>query len=302
MDGLQRALDSVVCELSDQNYEQSLAFYRFWFNIGQTYHQIPPGLIFDTILENRGINWTYHARGEIFHPTAHLILRFASDAESDPIFAPYNFRLQSRLCARILQEFFNSNLEAVWQGKYGNKWSLWADANLIARWANLGYVEKTAIRNHILQSLISHPKLYNHQADALIILFKLAGATFEAHADPSVVDRCFDLLKDHYNGNSVEGKLVQVRAPCVVKCDHWAKTVFQEVVALREHGWEDPPPSITQSPSTSIATLSNTTIADNSDDKSTIDPMTAAPHETFYVKTLKIGEDCWIGLEKDSEN
>ena len=53
------------------------------------------------------------------------------------------------------------------------------------------------IRDHILQSLISHPKLYDHQADALIILLKLAGATFAAYADPSVVDRCFELLKHH---------------------------------------------------------------------------------------------------------
>ena len=39
--------------------------------------------------------------------------------------------------------------------------------------------------------------MYDHQADALIILFKLAGATFEAYADPSVVDRCFELLQGH---------------------------------------------------------------------------------------------------------
>ena len=39
----------------------------------------------------------------------------------------------------------------------------YADTNLIAHWANLGYVEEPAIRNHILQSLISHPKLYDHR-------------------------------------------------------------------------------------------------------------------------------------------
>ena len=88
-----------------------------------------------------------------------------------------------------------------------------SEANLIACWANLGCVEESAIHNHILQSLISKPvpKLYDHQVDAIIVLFRIAGATFEAYADPSVVDRCFELLKDHYNHNSTKGQLVQVR-------------------------------------------------------------------------------------------
>ena len=87
-----------------------------------------------------------------------------------------------------------------------------ADANFVAHWVNLGYVEESAIRNHILQALISHPKLYDHQAGALIILFKLAGATFQKYADPSVVDRCFELLEAHYDDRrSAHGLLVQVR-------------------------------------------------------------------------------------------
>ena len=57
--------------------------------------------------------------------------------------------------------------------------------NLIACWANLGFVEESVIHNHLLQSLISHPKLYNHQAYALIILFRLAGATFCQGITPS---------------------------------------------------------------------------------------------------------------------
>ena len=96
--------------------------------------------------------------------------------------------------------------------RYYDYWSA-VDSNLIARWANSGHVDQATIRNHILQSLISHPKLYDHQADALIILFKIAGATFEAYADPSVVDRCFELLKNYYDRNSVKGRLVQVRPP-----------------------------------------------------------------------------------------
>jgi len=74
-------------------------------------------------------------------------------------------------------------------------------------------VEEDAIRNHIIQSLIAHPTLYDHQADALIILFKLAGATFEAYVDPSVVDRCFNLLKDHNYRDPTKKELMEVRVP-----------------------------------------------------------------------------------------
>ena len=218
-------------------------------------------------------------------------------------------------------------------------------------------MEEAAIRNHILQSLISHPKLYSHQADALIILFKLAGATFEAYVDPAVVDRCFELLKANYTRDSTDWDLFQVRASCIVKGGYRAKANFQEVVALRERGWEGLPPPpvfttskskpagrnqedpaatpvatslglpsgdpepqipqtpplesvttpetdtvpaspITQSPSISIATLSDFTIADTSDDESpidtmivgasddepSIDPTPITPHETLYFE------------------
>ena len=82
----------------------------------------------------------------------------------------------------------------------------YTNTNLIARYINLGYLEQAVIRNQILQSLTSHPRLGDHQADALIILFKLAGATFEAYADPSVVNRCFKLLKGHSYHNQYRVK------------------------------------------------------------------------------------------------
>jgi len=190
------ALGFVVGELSDENYATALTFYRYWFETGGDYLQIPSDQIFDAIWNNRGakssINDTY---GKIFHTSAHLILRFARDAESDPILAPHSSGLQNRLCARLLQEFTGNNLMIAryWEDIAG----FHADVNLIAHWANLGFVEEAAIRDHILQSLICHLKLYDYQAYALIILFKLAGATFEAYVDPSVVDRCFELLKIH---------------------------------------------------------------------------------------------------------
>jgi len=194
MEEIDKALDSTLGQLSDENYARSLDFYRFWFDIGQTYHQVPSGQIFNALWNNRwkgsGIDIS---RGELIHSAAHLVLRFASDAELDPIFAPHSSGLHSQLCARSLQEFFSDNLKAA----RGGGDPVYSTINLVAHWMNLGYVEEATIRNHILQSLTSHPTLHDHQAYTLIILFKLAGATFEAYADSSVVDRCFELLKNH---------------------------------------------------------------------------------------------------------
>ena len=206
MANIGRSLDSVVAKLSDQNYAQSLAFYRLWFDIGQTYNQIPSDRIFDAIWNNRGLDSAINpSEGKLIHLGAQLILRFAGDIESDHIFAPHTTGLQSRLCARSLREFFDANMGAAENNSSSSmNNNFFAEANLIAHWTNLGYVEEAAIRNHILQSLTSHQRLYDHQADALAILFKIAGATFEAYADPSVVDRCFDLLKHHKYYNPCE--------------------------------------------------------------------------------------------------
>ena len=212
-------LGLVVHKLSDKNYAQSLACYRFWFDVGWTYCQSPPDQLFDAIWTNRAGGSTNLVHGTtLIHPTAHLIVRFASDLESDLISAPHSSGLQTRLCTTTLREFFKNNLAAAWYKENGYSDgavpNFFVDANLIARWANLGYIEEASTCNHILRSLISHPDLYNHQADALIILFKLAGATFEEYADLSVVNRCFDLLKGHYGcGSSGRGLLVRVRAP-----------------------------------------------------------------------------------------
>ena len=206
MKNIQNALGSAISSLSDERYQQSLDYFRLWFRIGQKYSQNPSDLIFDAIYGRRtGRSWN---NNNLFkgYSVVHLFPRFIDDVESDPAFAPYNIGLRDRFCARILQEFFDGDLETM------NKGSSWApnefhvDLNLIAHCANLGYIEEDMIRDYILQSLISHPKLHDHQADALAVLFKIAGATFEAYVDPAVVDRCFQLLKNHnYNGNDGTG-------------------------------------------------------------------------------------------------
>ena len=228
MQSVDRALSPVVAKLSDENYTESFTFFRFWFDIGQRYHQVPSDWVFDVIWKNRGVGLMNPRFGKLILLTAPLTLRFARDVDSDPNLAVHNSGLQGRLSARSLQDFFSNNLTVVWSQQGEAEAEFCADANLIAHWANLGFVEEAVIRNDILQSLISHPKMWDHQADALIILFKLAGATFEAYAGPSVVDRCFELLKGHnfnlprpdcgsnhpYNVNPlrVKSELVQVRA------------------------------------------------------------------------------------------
>ena len=216
MEHIDTALSLAIGDVfSDQNYERSFAFYRLWFDIRQTYHQIPTDPIIDDLWFNyRQTNARNSSSWDEFtRPTTQLVLRLTSDLESDLILAPHNSGLQSRLCKKILQEFFINNLLAVKYG-YGAGYMpyIFPDASLIAHWANLGYVEEHAIRNQILQSLISHSELHDHQADALYILFQVAGTTFEAYAETSVVDRCFELLKGHRHVNSERGKLIQVSA------------------------------------------------------------------------------------------
>ena len=215
MERTQRALGDLIGRISEQNYDRTFACHRLWFEITETCSQKCPDQILDTLFDNRGAHGIDPGSGKLIHSAAHLILRFARDAESDSALAPHTIGLQSRLCAKIRQGFFEHVMGIVWDMEHNHGYPLnqfLADSNFIAHWANLGYIEESAIRNHILQSLISHPtKLQDHQADALIILFKLAGATFEKYADPSVVDRCFELLKGHYVYNFVKNQLVQVR-------------------------------------------------------------------------------------------
>ena len=340
MGDLVKTLGSFIQKLSDENYAQSLAFYRFWFGVGQTYHRIPSDQILDIVWDNRLTSSSLidPGRGKLIHSTAHLIVCFAGDVESDS--TPGSPGLQSHLCTRTLREFFDSNLLVAWHKDHNwgsiDTTNFCADANLIAHWANIGCVEEAAIRDHILQSLISYPKLYDHQADALIILFKLAGPTFEAYTDRSVVDRCFELLKDHYSSGA-KAELVKVCVPHVVEDSHWAKTNLQEVVGLRERFWEGLPPppvmnpgpadadltvtpvitsqalpnrglapqvlhppllepvvipegntspesSTPHSPSISVATMSDFTVGDTSDDEPLFDPTVITPHDTLYFQ------------------
>ena len=217
MGTIQEALSLLIRDISEENYDQSIACYRLWSEIAQTYSQNHPDQVFDSICNSRASSAIHPGSGKLIHPTVHLIVRFASDAESDGTLSPQCVGLQNRLCAKILRDFFEKNMALV-RDEARNRsgcfvYHIASDVNFVAHWANLGYVEETAIRDHILQSLISHPELYHHQASALIILFKLAGATFAKYVDPAVVDRCFELLRDyrHRNPDSAKNELILVR-------------------------------------------------------------------------------------------
>ena len=224
MERIQEGLGVLISHISEEKYDNTFACYRLWFEIAQTYSQKYSDQIFDSLFHGRGFQGVEYKSGKLIHPTAHLIVRFARDAESDNTLAPYAIGLQNRLCAEILQEFFKGCMGNVRDRVLGREYhpeQFLADANFVAHWVNLGYVGESPIRDHILQSLISHPKLYLHQADALIILFKLAGATFEKYVDPSVVDRCFERLKSYSITNPAKDPLVQVR---VVSCNGWLQS------------------------------------------------------------------------------
>jgi len=171
----------------------------------------------------------------LIHPTAHLLFRFTEDMKADKTISEHVSGFYERLCVGAVSRFFEenantNNMRQEQASPFGLKKhvnnsnmsreqaSFLTRTNLIARWANLGYVKEAVIRNHILQSLISLPILHDHQANALIILFTLAGAAFGAYTNPSVIDRCFELFNGHYDIHDLaKRKLVEVRALCVVK-------------------------------------------------------------------------------------
>ena len=212
MSNLRETLRDLVRNLSEENYDRSLAQYRFWLDIGAAYGHINQDQVGS---DAWGIHHPNYNASPI-HPTAHLVFRFIGDME-DHLTSRSASEYHRQSCASSVACYFEQNLDLVKNNPGYLLRPFLTKINFIARWVNLGFLEEAAIRNHILQSLISHPKLYSHQADALLILFKLAGATFGTYADPSVVDRCFQLLRGHYDCHSAKGKLLQVCAPRIVK-------------------------------------------------------------------------------------
>ena len=218
MSNLQSTLGDLLKNLSEKNYDESLAQYCFWSNIGSAHGHISRYNVGDSLWQIAQPSTLNHPK-EVIHPTVHLLIRFIKGMEADQKLSRYTIGLHERRCASGLYAFFEDNISLVRaEQSYGNRTSTFlTNVNLIAHWANLGYVAEEIIRGQILQSLISYPKLYSHQADALIILFKLAGATFEAYADPPVVNRCFESLRGRNSRDPAREKLIQVRVSPFMK-------------------------------------------------------------------------------------
>ena len=70
-----KALKSVVTGLSDENYAESFAFYRVWFDVGHAYHNITSDRIFRDIRENKGGGSVVDPISALTHSNAHLIVR-----------------------------------------------------------------------------------------------------------------------------------------------------------------------------------------------------------------------------------
>ena len=228
-----RILRDLICNLSEENYDETFAKYRLWLDIGITHGYLNDK---DQVANDIGrilqSNLLRPDNGELIHPAIHLYLRFVRDIEADPTMSAQVPKL-ARSFEAAVDRRFGENLSIAdlddmverEQHQCGGDVYLLAQErvafaeqiNFVACWANLGYVKKVVIRDHILQSLTSLPKLYDHQADAIIILFKIAGATFGTIADHSVVDRCLELLKNHSSNNTSRSRLVQVRTPHPVK-------------------------------------------------------------------------------------
>lgn len=230
MSNFRETLRNLIGSLSEKNYDGTLAQYRFWLDLGTAHGHISKGQVEDDAEQLIRPDCMKDDGSELIHPTAHLFFRFIGDME-DKLTSRRASEYHKQRCARTVSGCLELNLALV---KSGNGWgatkTFLTNINLIARWANLGSVEEAVIHNHILQSLISHPKLHDHQAYALIIFFKLAGATFETYTEPSVLDRCFQLLEGHYAGygysyshNPVKRELTQVRTPRTIKGGHHAE-------------------------------------------------------------------------------
>jgi len=198
MPSIQQTLRCLVDRLSEKNYDRSSAQYRFLLDVGITHGRVDRN---DVCNDIGRIAQPGRFKDSLNNPTTQLLIRFIEDIEADQKTSRHALKLHERLSTSALDDFFSQNLNIM--GNFDPMtWATWAtfltNANLIARWANLGYIEEETIRNRILQSLINHPEPLANQADALIILFSVAGATFGAYADPSTVDRCFELLRCVY--------------------------------------------------------------------------------------------------------
>ena len=243
----------LLYDLTEENYAHTFTCYRLWIELGAAREHMPNVKLYNDILggmkpdfiqasyeEIRGSNmrpdWinpfaaygpdvprdiTGHFAGKLIHDNVHLLLRFISEAEPDPVLSTYAIGLHDRLCRETLEEFFKQSLSYMPDRRqvYAHLKSqhfceFYTKVNLIAHWVNLGHVRLEDVRDHILQFLTFHATIHPHQLNSLMILLKISGATFAACVDPSVMDRCCNFLKpENLVGKLVAAGLAEVSTP-----------------------------------------------------------------------------------------
>ena len=221
-------LVNLLSGLSEENYDNKFSAYRFWIELGAAHGGVSNDQLYNDILSGASsmsntitLMWTdifynglsqYTGTGQLIHSDVHLLLRFITDAELDPALSTYAIGLHDRLRRKSLEQFFRESLNHV-SGGEPNVSDFYTRVNLIAHRVNLGYVSLEDIRDHILQSLIFlHPTVHSYQLNSLMILLKISGATFAAYVDPSVMDRCCDLLeRSNLSDKKVLIELAEVR-------------------------------------------------------------------------------------------
>jgi len=225
----------LLYSLSEENYDHKFSEYCFWIQLGAAHggvsnHQLYNDVLSDTSMRPDLITvpwwkakeeYSYWSEcpapqcmpsGRLIHSNVHLLLRFITDAELDSALSTYAIGLHDRLCRESLEKFFRQSLNYISGATPSDQLrGFYTRVNLIAHWVNLGYVKLEDVRDHILQSLTRQPTDY--RLNSLIILLKISGATFAAYVNPSVMDRCCELLKpSNLNGKLVLIELAEVRA------------------------------------------------------------------------------------------
>lgn len=190
-------LRELVSSLSEDNYERTISDYRFWMKIGVAHGQIPRDQFSDDILAIMQPNLVYPASKQLIHPTGRLLSRFITDVGLDPALSIDVSRTYDRIRHTSLQNFFSDNLYFMMKKKSSSAdlGKLYTNVNLLAHLANFGCLNAEDVRDHILQSLTFRPTLRGYQLGSLVALLGISGATFAAYADPSVMARCYGLLK-----------------------------------------------------------------------------------------------------------
>ena len=219
-------LVNLLSGLSEENYDSKFSTYRFWIEVGAAHGGVSNHQLYNDILSSTrpdlitAVKRTrirkskpaqYVGTGQPIHSNVHLLLRFITDAELDPALSTYAIGLHDRLCRESLEQFFRQTLDYI-SGGEPNASDFYTRVNLIAHWVNLGCVPLEDIRDYILQSLALQPTVDDYQLNALLILLRISGAAFAAYMDPSVMDRCCDLLKpSNLTNKVVHTELAEVR-------------------------------------------------------------------------------------------